>query len=566
MTSSPAQATPSQNVTVKEAKQLVRRYMEANRWGEAFDTGLRILNASPSHDDVWNDLQRCAPNVPAAFLNQHHLQMLLHILNGAPSKPGIAALLALQLLAVKHAAFSACMQLSVRQGILEDIDPEGLRPLFKEPLFHLLLQRYIVPNIGFELMMTGLRCQLLARAEEEQLKPFQAVLFSLAMQCDANGYCYFHSQEERHAVERLREKLSKQYERNSFLLLACYEPPLKMPEVIQAAAAQDEQLQGLVKTTIIEPQDEYRLAQSIACVGDIENEVSISVRQQYEEHPYPRWLSLPDIPEETPVALMKRLFPTFDASVLRVGEEPHVLIAGCGTGRQALEAARRFRKGEVTAVDLSRASLGYALRKTLQTDVSNILYLQADILQLGLLEQQFDLIESCGVLHHMQDPMAGWQVLVDALKPGGLIKIALYSAKAREGITQCRQHISEMGFGDSENDISALRLELMTQQGAVTQYPFIQAFDFFSMPECRDLLFHRQEHCFSLPQIAQAIDTLGLTFIGFDVPSSALIELYRARFPQDENWNNLENWHQLEQEHPALFFGMYQFWCYKPRR
>ena len=52
--------------------------------------------------------------------------------------------------------------------------------------------------------------------------------------------------------------------------------------------------------------------------------------------------------------------------------------------------------------------------------------MQADILDLGKLKKQFDIIESAGVLHHMKDPMAGWQVLTDRLKLGGLMKIGLY--------------------------------------------------------------------------------------------------------------------------------------------
>ena len=45
--------------------------------------------------------------------------------------------------------------------------------------------------------------------------------------------------------------------------------------------------------------------------------------------------------------------------------------------------------------------------------------LQDGILHLHQMGREFDIIESTGVLHHMHDPMAGWRVLVDLLKPGG---------------------------------------------------------------------------------------------------------------------------------------------------
>ena len=62
--------------------------------------------------------------------------------------------------------------------------------------------------------------------------------------------------------------------------------------------------------------------------------------------------------------------------------------------------------------------------------------MQADILDLGNLNKQFDIIESVGVLHHMDNPMEGWKVLTDCLKPGGLMMIGLYSELARKHIVK----------------------------------------------------------------------------------------------------------------------------------
>ena len=45
-------------------------------------------------------------------------------------------------------------------------------------------------------------------------------------------------------------------------------------------------------------------------------------------------------------------------------EQPDILIAGCGTGQQAIEAAFRYQHREILAIDLSLASLSYAMRKT----------------------------------------------------------------------------------------------------------------------------------------------------------------------------------------------------------
>lgn len=50
--------------------------------------------------------------------------------------------------------------------------------------------------------------------------------------------------------------------------------------------------------------------------------------------------------------------------------------------------------------------------------------MQADILDLELMNQTFDIIESSGVLHHMKNPLAGWKVLANCLKPSGLMRVA----------------------------------------------------------------------------------------------------------------------------------------------
>ena len=80
------------------------------------------------------------------------------------------------------------------------------------------------------------------------------------------------------------------------------------------------------------------------------------------------------------------------------------------------------------------------------------------------------------------------------------------------------------------------------------------------MSEFRDLLFHVQEHQFSLPQIAGILADLGFTFLGFETQAR---KAYIDRFPDDPAAVNLENWHTFETENPATFAQMYQFWIQK---
>ena len=52
--------------------------------------------------------------------------------------------------------------------------------------------------------------------------------------------------------------------------------------------------------------------------------------------------------------------------------------------------------------------------------------------------------------------MAGWRVLVDLLKPGGLMNIGLYSELARQHIVRVREEIALLRVGTSEADIREL--------------------------------------------------------------------------------------------------------------
>ena len=87
--------------------------------------------------------------------------------------------------------------------------------------------------------------------------------------------------------------------------------------------------------------------------------------------------------------------------------------------------------------------------------------------------------------------------------------------------------------------------------------------DFFSLSECRDLLFHVQEHRFMLSQIEAALKVLKLKFLGFEMRDQSTLRKFRASFPKKRAFTSLSLWHSFELENPNTFNGMYQFWCKK---
>lgn len=159
-------------------------------------------------------------------------------------------------------------------------------------------------------------------------------------------------------------------------------------------------------------EDRDLASDEIAELRPISNDVSRAVQAQYEENPYPRW----------------RRLPVGEAAT---DEWRHVLVAGCGTGRDVLSYALLEPRSTFVGLDLSRASLSYALARSREFEITNVRFVRGDMLDVALLGQKFDLVISSGVLHHMQDPAAGLTALGAVLKPNGTMRIAVYSKTAR---------------------------------------------------------------------------------------------------------------------------------------
>ena len=220
--------------------------------------------------------------------------------------------------------------------------------------------------------------------------------------------------------------------------------------------------------------------------------------------------------------------------------------------------ARRYTGARVLAVDLSLSSLCYAKYRTDALGLNNVEYGQADILKLASLGRHFDVIACTGVLHHLADPLEGWRVLLSTLRPHGIMHIALYSELARADVVAARDFIATRGYKANIDDIRRYRQDILALDEASPARAIAWRGDFYASSDCRDLLFHVQEHRFTLPQIKDFLADNGLEFIGFEHDADVLIR-YRVQFPDDPACTNLDHWHAYEQQNPHTFARMYQF-------
>ena len=138
--------------------------------------------------------------------------------------------------------------------------------------------------------------------------------------------------------------------------------------------------------------------------------------------------------------------------------------------------------------------------------------------------------------------------------------VGLYSELARRHIVEIREQITALGVGISESDIRRFRQSLAESHDENHQR-LTASNDFFSLSTLRDLIFHVQEHRFTLLQIKDCLDELGLKFCGFE--NKEVISKCREAHGQEVDICDLVLWNEFEEKNPRSFAGMYQFWCQK---
>jgi len=307
--------------------------------------------------------------------------------------------------------------------------------------------------------------------------------------------------------------------------------------------------------------EERNTRPEIRVLGAISDETSAQVRAQYEANPYPRWLFLERAPQLPAAEWILAEVPGVRPP-LTLGNPPRMLVAGCGTGAETLALASEIAGVRVLAIDLSLASLAHARRKARELAIDNVEFCQADILELGGIRERFDIVYCSGVLHHLREPLAGLRVLARLARPGGLLKLGLYSARARASVNAARALIRQQGLAPTEAAIRSFRQQVLASAQDSPLRRLLRSRDFYSMSECRDLLFHVHEHQFSLPQIEELAQGAGLTMLGMtrQLPRNAVLA-YGKLFPGDANLTALRNWDAVEAAYPELFLAMYHLWC-----
>lgn len=429
-----------------------------------------------------------------------------------------------------------------------------------EPFFLAGLRNLLVTTFpAFEDFLTCLRAWLLKQDKKEERFLSDADYIKLAAALSHYAlfteHIFYTSEEEKEKLEQLRARLESAEDpvERDVAIYACYAPlyTLGNAAALAAATGLGADIGSVITAQVKDYADLQERRKAIVSLTEVDDATSLKVQEQYEEFPYPRWKALPPSVTEA------------DKDPALADRKLRMLIAGCGTGKDPLMYALALPKAEILAVDLSRSSIAYAMRKAEEYGVKNITFRQADILKLKGHPEQFDYIGCIGVLHHMKDPIAGWEVLAGLLKPGGTLMVGLYSEAARWSIVAARQAVARLNIGHDADSMRAFRhkAQEVLKPDVLRD---LQGFnDYYNLSMYRDLIFHVQEHRTDIGEIKVLLQRFGLSFGGFTLQPAAL-EKYRALFPDDPAADDIDRWVIFDKKHPEAFRDMYVFWCKKP--
>ncbi len=297
----------------------------------------------------------------------------------------------------------------VRQGNLPELQARMLTDQFAGLLQDRLLIKALTWTLfcdpEFELLLGGLRRIFLGicanggfhNGRKGIVDDDGALLAAIACQCFSSEYCYTVTADEAYRLAMLEQQLATdivkgqwnpRHDSSRLCVYGMYRPLYRLPGVdrllSQADRYEESALRQFVHMQWQGPRQENLLRAEIPDITPIENETSRIVRDMYEESPYPPWLTVARHIPRPLAQVTEQMFPGVQPPRNEAGPV-NVLVAGCGTGKQAIMSASRFSNSRVLAVDLSLSSLAYAQRKVKELGIHNIEFASADILQLEAL-------------------------------------------------------------------------------------------------------------------------------------------------------------------------------------
>lgn len=442
-----------------------------------------------------------------------------------------------------------------------------------DKILYAIISCSVIPDIQIEMVLKEIRnifLDIITNKDTGTIdRDIRNFLIALSENCFLGEYITSISQSELENLSILEMKYYQKLESNecdtlSLIMLSCYKPVVALENhhfFLNNLIPDD--LRPIIQNQVIDYYKELELSKSIEIHEDCFKDVTYDVSLQYEENPYPRWAKVPHFPAyKSAIDYFLQKFSTNNFVPLNSSCKFNVLIAGCGTGQQIVEARARYGAANYTVIDLSLKSLSYAKRICDKLGYHDINYIKLDLNKISELKRRFEIIECSGVLHHTHDLFLSWEKLADVLTKNGVMFIGLYSKLARRNIIKFREASKELRKNLNPDVIRIVRNQILDNYVDHGDFNFAKSLDFYSTSGVRDLIFNTHERCTDLLEIDEFLTRNGLNFLFMEIDPLARSHYFNY-FSNNGSKESLHNWNKIELSNPDLFFGMYQFWVQK---
>jgi SAM-dependent methyltransferase len=189
-----------------------------------------------------------------------------------------------------------------------------------------------------------------------------------------------------------------------------------------------------------------------------------------------------------------------------------ILVAGCGTS-QAPFLAYTNPQATVVGIDLSTTSLEYSARLKQKHNLDNLELHRLDLHKVSELGRTFDLVISCGVLHHLPDTQKGLKALAEVVEDDGVIHLMLYGKYARAGVYMIQEALNYLGLDQTPADVALTRQVLSSLPAWHAVQSYLQRTPDFNFDGgIVDTFLHKQDRAFSVPEVLELAKSCNLDF------------------------------------------------------
>ena len=234
--------------------------------------------------------------------------------------------------------------------------------------------------------------------------------------------------------------------------------------------------------------------------------MSEPVRRHYELYPYPHYPLLASVRRCDTYALnLTALWTRFNGELPPRAAE-RILIAGCGSFAP-YPFSQANPDAEIIALDLSSRNIRRARLHCLLHGKRNVNFRCGDLLDQSSTDGTFGLIDAYGVLHHLDDTLAGLKILASRLAPGGILRIMLYSRYARREEESIRRAFRLLGV---RNPDAAKRLIKRAKPGSRLRRFVESSHETTFDTGLADALLHPRVHTYRIDGFMELIRHCGL--------------------------------------------------------